>query len=234
MKRGREPGRVKVFQCEKGKPYPKEEDFVNLPVWSRGASPWSNLSPFFLKTDDGTIFENEWQRYKVYRKIDAQNQSYCDWTYPETVHYDASDTFKEEEWKKWSEKLKHHKKAVRHPNGRAIPVFAFYNNERLGVVEARKKIYIPMLQKIYRKHPDYHKILTMLQEGKNVILIEPDGPPMADALDVDIDLLTKLQDVTTRKEFWKTIEKEYYDQDKYFPYGHGYVLALTLLQDLQK
>ncbi len=241
MKREREgcKGIVKVFQCERGKPYPTvTADFVNLPVWSRGAYPWKNLSPFVLKTEDGVIFENEWQRYKVYAQVEEQRQGYCNWHHPAEVHYDVEhDVFHEDKWRAWSEKIRNHKEAVRRPNGRNAPLFAYYNGERLDVVQARKKIYIPMLQEIYRRQPEYKKILEMLKDGKSVILIEPDGPPTPDPVDVDIPFLERLQDMTKRSEFYQAIgwdPKIVVDGKRYFPYGHGYVLALTLLQDLQK
>jgi len=112
---------------------------------------------------------------------------------------------------------------IRRPNGRAIPLYAWWNGQKLSVIEARKQIYIPELQKLLEK----------VREGQNIIIVEPDGAPLnlyPQGFEVNIDLLTILQDVTTVKDFPGSKLKS----DKYVPYGHGYVIALTILEDLQR
>lgn len=68
---------------------------------------------------------------------------------------------------------------------------------------------------------------------KTLSFVEPDGAPLylyPQGFEVNIDLLTILQDVTKVKDFPGSKSKS----DKYVPYGHGYVIALTILQDLQR
>jgi hypothetical protein len=49
--------------------------------------------------------------------------------------------------------------AVRRPNGRAVPLYAWWKGQKLGIVEARKQIYIPYLQDLYRQSPIYKQLL---------------------------------------------------------------------------
>ena len=250
MKREREGqhGNVYIWKWEDRKAYPSDTECVNLPIWSRGKSPWNKLSPFYLKTESGEIFENVWQSYKVYPKVKAQHQPWCEWRYPEEVHY-ANDTVDMERWTKWHKAVRTHPRALRRPNGTEKPVFALYEGERLGIVEARKRIYVPMLQKLYRAHPQYQEALKLVQEH-NIILIEPDGPPGIGSWDPDllefthdrgmrarsIEFLKGLQDVTNYKELTEYVGAStdcLTEPKRYFPYGHGYVMALTLLEDLE-
>jgi hypothetical protein len=69
----------------------------------------------------------------------------------------------------------------------------------------------------------YNKILDLLRKGSKIILLEPDGPLhqyYPEGREVDMELLVSLQTKTVG------------ENGKYMPYGHGYVLALTLLEDL--
>ncbi len=85
------------------------------------------------------------------------------------------------------------------------------------------------MKHLYRAHPVYQKLLQKVKSGKNIILVEPDGPILEaypNGLDVDLPLLYTLID---RMNY----APEGYP-DRYRPYGHGYVLAMQLLEDLNK
>lgn len=232
MKRvSREPGSIRVtaIGC------PKIDGWETIPAWSRGTDPYKNLSPFKLgnRNSEGiafSSFENFWQSFKVWEKVDAQKG--WNWTWPEEIHVDK-DNNPNENWKKWHDALLSNPHPIRRPNGRAIPLYAWWNGKKLSVIEARKQIYIPELQKLYRNDPAYQKLLEKVREGQNIIIVEPDGAPLylyPQGFEVNIDLLTILQDVTKVKDFPGSKLKS----DKYVPYGHGYVIALTILEDLQR
>jgi len=97
--------------------------------WERG------LSPFFVgpcSLYDGHVsknVENGWQFTKIYKEHldgDEISQRYWDW-----AKSGWSDTF-----------------AHRYPMGKgAIPEFSLWKGERLGYIDARKKIYIPLYRK---------------------------------------------------------------------------------------
>lgn len=218
-----EHGSIKVYATERGKPYPQIDGWTVIPAWSRGSVPYNQLSPFFLRIVDEetqieTNFESWWQSWKVYERVYARND--WDWKWPEEVHGEPNET-----WKNWHIALLKNPKPVRRPNGREIPLFAWWKGERLGVVEARKQIYIPYIQRLYRAHPVYQKLLELVRDGTNVIIVEPDGA--SGGLDASIDRLIELQDKVTQGEALGGTSK------RYFPYGHGYCIALTLLEDLK-
>jgi hypothetical protein len=220
-----EPGSVAVFRCGRGISYPEsKEGWINIAAWSHGASPWKQLSPFLIGPIEGcSNFESWWQSHKVWESIDGQKHV-------------GDDGLPNEAWYAWRKALLAKPEAVRRPNGYAKPLYAWHGGQKLGVVEARKQLYIPELQRLYRAHPVYQQLLKTVTEGQSVIIIEPDGP----AEDVRCQPLSKetliaLQDCTTCKEAAHHFgQPEGAGSNRYFPYGHGYVIALTLLEDLAK
>jgi len=222
----RKHGKIRIGQQQRAKAYPSFEKYEIIPAWSRGAGEWKNLSPFYVKFPDGIIFENFWQSQKVWKKVEKQNTK--NWKWPEEIHVDKDDN-PNEKWFIWHESLLHHDLPVRRPNGRNIPLYAYWDGEKLDTVESRKQIYIPYLKELYRSNPTYLKLLEKVKSGKDIILVEPDGPLLEaypDGLEVDLPLLYNLIDRMNYKE-------EGY-ANRYRPYGHGYVLAMTLLEDLEK
>ena len=125
------------------------------------------------------------------------------------------------EWKTWRNTGFRHKYAIRRPNGTAKkngpPIFALYNGKRLDYIESRKKIYVPTYSKLLKQHPLFQKLITMLVEGNNIMLVDLDGPDVdkyPEGREITKDILDKLIDDPTR------------------PYGHGYVAAGVLLRHL--
>ena len=219
-------GKIRIGQQQRAKSYPSFEKYEIIPAWSRGAGEWKNLSPFYLKSGDGVIFENFWQSQKVWKKVDKQNTK--NWKWSEEIHVDKDDN-PNEKWVKWHETLLHHELPVRRPNGKAIPLYAYWDGKKLDTVDARKQIYIPYAKQLYRANPTYLKLLQKVKSGKDIIIVEPDGPLLEaypNGLEVDLNLLNKLIDRMNYKEEGHP--------NRYRPYGHGYVLAMTLLEDLEK
>lgn len=85
---------------------------------------YKELSPFVLSAPPALSFENLWQFSKVYRQYaDAVNN-------PTLAYY------------KWRDRGFNDVKAHRYPMGKgAIPLYSLWDNERLGYIEARKRIY---------------------------------------------------------------------------------------------
>lgn len=235
-------GKIRIRSFYKGSPPPVCPKFENIQAWSGGTLPWKQLSPFVIGpvtiVDDktGTVIETAlnfeccWQAWKVFDEVQAQNSS--NWKWPKEQHV-GEDGNPNEAWHKWHDALMKSKEAVRRPNGYAIPQYAWWKGQKLGIVEARKQIYIPLLQELYRKSPTYVELLKMVKNGTNILILEPDGPPAQLyplGLEVDLELLVKLQDVTQ----WSQLPGMYTSSKKYVPYGHGYVIALTLLEDVHK
>jgi hypothetical protein len=67
-----EPGSIRIRGVARGIPYPSEKDgYKNIPAWSRGASPYKQLSPFIIGPvihgdERAENFENFWQSHKVW------------------------------------------------------------------------------------------------------------------------------------------------------------------------
>lgn len=246
-------GRIRIAQQAKGRSYPSVPGFENIPAWSRGKGEWKELSPFFIRIPKyveketgaefhNIIFEDFYQSFKVYEKVDKQNQK--DWKWPAEIHVDANGN-PNEKWWNWHSALLKHDQAVRRPNGKNIPLYSYFvseapfsalhaekelceakfKSEKLGIVDARKQIYIPYLKELYLNHPVFQKLLQKVRNGINVMIIEPDGPFLdvyPDGLEVNLPILQSLIEVTN-------YAAEGYPH-KYRPYGHGYVIAMALLQ----
>ena len=217
-------GKIRIGQQRRAKSYPKFKDYEIIPAWSRGAGKWKQLSPFYIKFNDGVIFENFWQSQKVWMKVDKQKQK--NWKWPEEIHVDKNEN-PNKKWQIWHDKLLHHDLPVRRPNGRNIPLYAYWNGEKLNTIEGRKEIYIPYLKELYRSNPVYNDLLNKVKAGIDIIIVEPDGPLLEaypKGLEVNLPLLNNL--------VYRMNYREEGYPNKYRPYGHGYVLAMTLLEDI--
>jgi hypothetical protein len=141
-------GSIHVRNVARGVSYPELAGWKNIPAWSRGATPWNELSPFTIGPVEfeGVVcntFETFWQSFKVWQKVDRQ--THWSWSWPAEEHVDEKGE-PNEAWKKWHVALFANKHAVRRPNGRAIPLYAWFKGQKLNIIEARRQIYIPYLQ----------------------------------------------------------------------------------------
>lgn len=217
-------GSIRVGQQRMRKSYPSFPGFMQIPAWSRGKGIYKELSPFFLgpvTATDGLVannLENYWQHQKIY-----------------PVHLDK-DGNPSKEWYLWREKG-FNMPPDRHPMGKAKPAYLYHNGQKLDVVNARLQVYIPIYKELARKTKSYAHLLSLLKNGTNILLIEPDGPPLdrfPSGLQVDINLLDDLKHITNLNGLYNRLGLLPSNEDKYFPYGHGYVLAEALLEDLAK
>lgn len=62
-------------------------------------------------------------------------------------HYDPNTNEINDNWYEWAQKGFSNSSAVRFPKGKgASPLFSLWKGEKLGYVEARKKIYAPFIR----------------------------------------------------------------------------------------
>lgn len=126
--------------------------------WTRG------LSPFFVgpvELYDGHVaqnIENAWQFSKAYK-----------------MHLDHERNPKDEyfEWAKkgWSDNWAH-----RYPMGRgAKPEFSYWDGEKLGYIEARKKIYMPLYANAVQKTAAFAQLQKLAAGDKDVYLVDFDA-----------------------------------------------------------
>ena len=103
------------------------------------------LSPFVLVAPPARNFENLWQFSKVYKK-----------------HIMDIDGYPDASWYKWRDWGWSETKAYRYPMGKgAIPEYSLWDEERLGYIQARKKIYAPEYAKNVQQ-TDSYKALQQL------------------------------------------------------------------------
>jgi hypothetical protein len=126
--------------------------------WSR------DLSPFFLGPVDlycglsSKNMENGWQFAKVYPEhVDKNgdpNQDYWLWA-----------------TKGWDDSFAH-----RYPMGKGRkPLYSFWNKEKLGYIEARKQIYMPLYAKAVAVTKGFAKLKEIYQGEKDIYLRDYDG-----------------------------------------------------------
>jgi hypothetical protein len=169
---------------------------IVIDVTSRSNSWSKELSPFLLRNIplyNGKIaknMENAWQYSKVYKEMtDAQgnpNEKYYEWAN-----------------QGWSEQ-----RGNRYPMGKgAVPLYSYWNNEKLGYLEARQQIYLPLYRDAVKKTEAYQKLKEIYREsGGNITLKDFDG------YDYRAKGMT-LRDVLLNPER---------------PCGHGFILAMML------
>lgn len=144
----------------------KRPEFVN--TTSRASVPWHrDLSPFFLgpvKLYEGSVpgaarnMENAWQFAKVYKKH---------------VGPDGDPT---DDYFRWAQEGWGYARAVRYPMGKgAVPEYSWWEGERLGYVEARKRIYVPLYTRAVMRTRGFAKLRSLYRELGEVVLWDFDG-----------------------------------------------------------
>jgi len=172
------------------------KDVVTINTTSRSKDFGRGLSPFFLKPVDidATSVENVWQYSKVYKehlnKKGEPGKKYFEWR-------DAG-------FKNW--------RAVRYPMGKgAIPEYSLWEGEKLGYIDARKKIYIPVYSAAVLRSEAYKKLYELYKEVKHICLWDFDG---YDYYNLMIPL-EKTIEITSRSM------------------GHAFVIALLLEKNIK-
>ncbi len=132
---------------------------------SRASTVWEKqLSPFFLGPVDlydnfqSKNVENAWQFSKVYK---------------EHVDKNGNPTNKYWEWamEGWNDSFAH-----RYPMGKgALPLYSLWKGEKLGYIEARKRIYAPLYAKALQKTGSWKNLISIKAVSSKMILKDFDG-----------------------------------------------------------
>lgn len=176
------------------------EGFEVIDVTSRSDSIFRGLSPFILgpvTLCDGRVsknVENAWQFSKVYEGQVDENGD------PDIL------------WRIWSNRGFRMERAVRYPKGKGVePLYSYYCGEKLGIVEARKKIYLPLYSKKALESEAFGVLRNKVERGDKIAI--------------------KDFDVFRHDILGKTFEELVGDPNK--PLGHGFVLY-NLISNLVK
>lgn len=129
--------------------------------WSRGLSPMLSGMIF---SDNGIArnMENFWQYAKVYKhQVDDNNN-------PTDEYFD------------WKNKGYNKNRAERYPAGKgAIPLYTWYCGERLGYIEARKKLYLPYYAEAVLKTEAFDHLQNLWNDcsskGRDLVLLDFDA-----------------------------------------------------------
>jgi len=127
-----------------------------------GSGDFRELSPFVLSAPPAKKFENLWQFSKVYK----QHLDDTDWM---TI-----------EWYQWQKLGFDNSRAIRYPMGKgAIPEFTYWNDSKLGYIDARKQLYATEYERNVIKTESFGKLQLLgdkyFQDGKPLILLDYDA-----------------------------------------------------------
>ncbi len=218
-----------------------------LPIICMTASTeYGSLSPYSLTDEKGRFLENIWQFAKLYDYVPSSTQTYSRydktviWSHPEEKHIN-NDVPTQEYWI-WREKGMTNPYPVRYPVGYThrsqckCSLFDIGDNfyVELDYIEARKKIYLPEYEKAVVKEEKFTKLLKLLQQGKNLLIIEVDGPHQEsvsyykEKYGVSDNFINRDSVLATEHNL------EILLNDPKHPFGHGYCLAWALLHSLNK
>lgn len=233
--------RVGTIKYVKGKKIiPRLENYKTIEVMTP-STPYGDISPYTLKDENGRFMENIWQFSKVYETVPKTTQRYSRfdstiiWDHPKEKH--VIDHKPTKEYWDWRDKGMNNKFAVRYPVGynikhRSSCLYSLKETDSkpLNYVEARKQIYLPVYADLVRKTKKYKKLVGMLEKGKNLLIVEVDGPQYSsleyykDKYGVSNTFIENSSMQATRENL------EIMLNDTKHPFGHGYCLAHTLLE----
>lgn len=196
--------------------------------------PLYELTPYFLRDEEGVIFENLWQSSKVYGSVQAQHEIKAGkviWSHPSEVHVDQNNQVNAAYWN-WRHKLRSNPYAVRYPNGyhgrhtcrcslwikpSTKPSIEGSTEgsinpstdvwQALPYIPARKEIYCKSYARLVQQTTAYKQLKAAVDAGTSIQICEMDvrlGPVTLDVLRYELN-------------------------NPQQPFGHGYVLAACLL-----
>ena len=223
---------------------PLVEGFSSIVVLTWSASEWGIIGPYCLKDERGCIMENKWQASKVYKWVPAvyeklhKNNPIVIWKHPKETHVD-DDGKLTPQYYDWRYKLMHNMYAVRYPVNfyhRHNCLYALdevdgkiVDDVPLDYVTARKKIYVRDYCRLVKLQPKFRELQRRLKNGEPLLIIEVDGPHQ-ESLDyykktygVDNDFIQQDTMLVTERNINIMLN------DIKHPYGHGYCLAMALL-----
>ena len=247
---------IRVGRCKydsKGSvSYPSYPGFVNIVVMMRSHSNYHPLSPYELKNSQGQILENIWQFSKIYAKVPKSVQKYSRWDqtviwdYPAETHF-IPDPEDPEDFSRgqildsylvWRKKGMNAKYPIRYPVGfsnRHKCLFSMANmadgtlSEPLDYIEGRKQIYVPLYLDMVSKQSVFADLKKMLQNGTNLLIIEVDGPHQ-ESMDYYKEKYGVADDFIKSDSMLATADNLLIMlNDPKHPFGHGYCLAMALL-----
>jgi hypothetical protein len=238
-------GQIRVGRITNPKKHPKFEGFIPIVVMTL-SSKYGHIGPYGLKDEQGRIMENIWQFSKTYKKVPHTQQfaSRWDrriiWEYPEEVHVDEQGNITDNYWF-WRKSGMDMPDAIRYPVGidhKHEVLYSLWETEgefkKLNYVEARKEIYAKVYSKLVTQHETFYQLVDMLKEGKNLLILEIDGPHQESLQYYQDKYHVNTNFIENHTMLATTDNLNIMLNDTKHSYGHGYCLASCLLEHLDK
>jgi hypothetical protein len=219
--------------------YPGYEKIV---VLMQGHSKWGCLGPYMLKDPQGRIFENIWQFSKVYQSIPKSVQRYSRfdpriiWSHPAETHVDSTGKLTPA-YEAWRKKGQHAPDPIRYPVGlthrkKCLYALADGSDKELSYIESRKEIYVKLYISMVKQQGMYTVLLNKLKNGQSIMIVEVDAPHQEDLSYYKTQYGVN-DDFIEDHSMEATIENlDIMLNDSKHPFGHGYCLAMALLEDM--
>ena len=217
----------KVFKIVELPPKLPDFTYINCLSWFPNNSillnnvkiPLFQLSPYYLKDENGCIFENLWQGSKIYSSVGKQDQWIKNkriWSHPAEIHIDEDGTVLSAYWP-WRQKVFTNPYPVRYPNGfegkKTCKGFITSNFQVLSYIEARKQFYVKEFARLIQLTPAFQCLKASFDSGNFNFQIA----------DVDIPSVSSDGVSPTKELFLK------YINDPTMSFGHVWVITALLL-----
>lgn len=222
---------------------PSYPGFTPIIVLMKSHSDYGELGPYDLKNESGQIFENIYQFQKVYKKIPSTTQYYSRWSnqviwkQEEETHIDEKTGEVNDNYWKWRNRGINNKQYVRYPCGfnyrHNVEYTLWLNNsgqyEKLDYIQARKKIYVKEYCHMVKNKNKFKELHNRVKNGEKLLIIEVDGPheEIMNYYKEKYNVPNNFIENNTMLITQNNIEIMLNDPKK--PFGHGYCLAMALL-----
>lgn len=236
-------GRI-IFQ-KNNSIYPSYEGFTNIVVLFKGHTEWGILGPYDLINENGIIMENYWQFSKVYDDVPkiintkSKHDKTIIWNHPEEIH--VKDDKLTSAYYAWRDKGMKSKHAIRYPVGfnhrhNCKYVLAYDQDgtinetNKLDYIQSREKVYVSEYCRLVKMEPKFMELVTKLNNNENLLIIEVDGPHQESLnyykqkYNVGDDFIVKNTMLVSDDNIRIMLN------DTKHPFGHGYCLAMALLE----
>jgi len=211
-------------------------------------------------SNNGVILENYYQFSKIYEEVPYVKETYSRynsqviWEYPTEKHINntlpkpnpiitINKKYINKKYWKWRQKGFECQYPVRYPVGRSKEQRAKCIGsivkkgdklKLLNYVEARKRIYLPIYKKSVKKETSFKNLVNRVQRGENLLIIEVDGPHQ-ESLRYYRKKYGVSKNFIEKDTMIATFENiDIMLNDTLHPFGHGYCLALCILEELNK
>lgn len=223
---------------------PTFNGFTNIVVLLKNTTEWGPLSPFELRDEHGRIMENVFQGSKAYpnvpkRRIINKETGKIAFDHPAETHTDQNGK-PNAKYYGWRKKVMDCPYYLRYPAGfdnrhNCLCAFAekpdgsIDENDRLDYIQSRKRIYVYEYCRLVKKEAKFQELQDRLKAGENLLIIEVDGPHQE-------SLNYYKQKYGVGNDFIESstmlVNKDNINvmlNDPKHPFGHGYCLAMALL-----